>query len=90
MSDRRTHAQNVAAMDRQPAKSDKKNTKTHQQTMELVQCLRKWWSGDKAECTQFSARYLTARGEALAAAIDSQSSEETIYAQASAAVKAGY
>lgn len=88
--DRRTHAENVAAMDRRPVDTSRSNSKTHQQTMELVQCLQKWWRGDKSEFSQFSARYLTAKGEAMADAIDSQSSEDTLYAQAAAAVTAGY
>lgn len=90
MNDRKTHAQNVAAMDRQPTSTERKNTKTHQQTMELVRSLGKMWRGDRAEFDQFSARYLTAKGESLATSIDSQSSEETIYSQATAAVTAGY
>jgi HJR/Mrr/RecB family endonuclease len=84
---RKTHAQNIAAMDRRPSSTDHANTATEQQANELLRVLRLGWNGQWAEFEQFSANHLTAKGEKIAKAttVGSDDRRELL-----AAIRAGY
>lgn len=73
MNDRKTHARS--------------NTALEQKTNELLRVLARGWSGQWAEFEQFSASYLTVKGEKIAKGIATGSDDRRA---ASEAIRAGY
>lgn len=72
------------------ATTDRKNTKTHQMTMELIRVLDRWWLGDGAQFDQFSRMYLTNKGMELAKSIPVGTEGDQLYRLAQQATTAGY